>query len=154
MDLFTGSPEALFDALSAASPDGFLISSADGRLLAANERLFELWELSAAEHAEVRRLGSTAAALEALQHAFQRHVVCGRSPSPAPASADVAEIALRDGRVLERHAAPTFGPDGAPTGWVVVFHDITRRKRNEDALEDRVKHEAALAALGELAMNT
>ena len=66
----------------------------------------------------------------------------------------MAEIALRDGRVLERHAAPTFGPDGAPTGWVVVFHDITRRKRNEDALEDRVKHEAALAALGELAMNT
>jgi len=154
MDLFTGSPEALFDALSAASPDGFLISSADGRLLAANERLFELWEISAAERAEIRGLGSTAAAREALQHALQRRAVCevGRSP-PDPASADVAEIALRDGRVLERHAAPMFGPDGAPTGWIVVFHDITRRKRNEDALEDRVKHEAALAALGELAMN-
>jgi signal transduction histidine kinase/ActR/RegA family two-component response regulator len=154
-DLFTGSPAALFDALSAASPDGFLISSVDGRLLAASERLFELWGVPAAERAEIRALGHTVAARQALQLAFERRAACelGCCCHLELSTVRVDELSLVDGRVLERHVAPTLGLDGAPTGRMVVFHDITRRKRNEGALRERIRHEAALAALGELAMN-
>ncbi|WP_242343135.1 hybrid sensor histidine kinase/response regulator [Anaeromyxobacter terrae] len=154
-DLFTGSPATLFDALSAASPDGFLITAADGRLLAANERLFELWGIPATERAEVRELGNTAAARQALLHALKGRasgeLECSSLRDPAAAHVD--EIVLRDGRVLERHVAPTLGHDGVPAGRVVVFHDITRRKRDENELRAGVRHEAALATFGELAMN-
>ncbi|WP_242337013.1 ATP-binding protein [Anaeromyxobacter sp. SG66] len=148
-------PGALFDALSAASPDGFLISSADGRLLAANERLFELWGIPAGERAEIRDLGDTVLARQALRHAFARRAAseldCLSVRDPTAAYTD--EIVLRDGRVLERHVAPALGPHGAMEARVVVFHDITRCRRDETELRDRVAQEAALASLGELAVN-
>jgi hypothetical protein len=59
-------------------------------------------------------------------------------PIANPDPVNVDEIALRDGRILERHAAPTFGrtrADGA--GRRVPRHH--RRQRNENALEDRVE---------------
>jgi PAS domain S-box-containing protein len=44
------------------------------------------------------------------------------------------EIALADGRFLDRYSSPMFGPDGKYFGRIWYFRDITEQKKTEDAL--------------------
>ena len=54
------------------------------------------------------------------------------------------EVALADGRVLDRYSAPLKGAEGEVYGRIWMVRDITERKRFEQALEDA--KEAAEAA--------
>jgi PAS domain S-box-containing protein len=65
-------------------------------------------------------------------------------------SVDAVEVFIRnakvpDGRLLSITGRPLRGEDGAPRGGVVVFHDITLKKRAEEALV-RAREEAERAS--------
>jgi len=149
-------PSPLYDVVSGASQEGIVVLSADGRLLACNERTFELWGIAAAERDVIRALGETLAAQVALtgQLAARSRDEFEWANVAAPLIAGIDEIPLRDGRVLERYSGPILGPDGQRAGRITFFRDIARRRRAEDDLRDRARQQAALAALGELAMNS
>ena len=149
-------PSPLYDVVSGASQEGIVVLSADGRLLACNERTFELWGIAAAERDAIRALGETIAARVALtgQFAARSRDEFEYANVAAPLIAGIDEIPLRDGRVLERYSGPILGPDGQRAGRITFFRDIARRRRAEDDLRDRARQQAALAALGELAMNS
>jgi len=142
-------------ALARATPDGFVLASSDARLVAVNDRLLELWGLTGEERAEVLRLGPTPAALAALERAIAARIASSvRVAGTAdPDSAHVDELVLVDGRVLERYAAPVSGQDGRPSGRIAFHRDISRRRAVEDELRERARQQAALAAVGELAIN-
>jgi PAS domain S-box-containing protein len=146
---------SLFEVVSAASLDGFVVTSTDRRLLGCNERLFQIWGIGPEERDEVRRLDETVEGWDALIR-----LLSARTAKPvAPAGAydllatRIDELPLFDGRVLELYAAPTFARDGTCLGRIVFFRDISRRSRAEGELRERARQQAALAALGELAMN-
>jgi PAS domain S-box-containing protein len=65
----------------------------------------------------------------------------------------VEEIPFGDGTVLERYAATTRDGAGRISGRVIFFRDVTRRKWVEAELRERAAQQAAVATLGELAMN-
>ena len=46
------------------------------------------------------------------------------------------EIRLKDERVMERYSAPMLGEDYHYFGRVWYFHDITDRKRSEEAIRE------------------
>jgi signal transduction histidine kinase len=150
-----GAGPLLTDALASATPDGFVLTSADDRLLAFNERLLELWGLSDEERGAVQRLGPTAAAREALVSAFAARTAATLRVGGAgePDSVQLDELTLTDGRALERYSAPVRGRDGVTSGRIAFHRDVSRRRAVEDELRERARQQAALAALGELAMN-
>ncbi len=61
----------------------------------------------------------------------------------------VREIALKDGRVFERHAKPIITSDKA-SGYVLSFRDISARKHSEQALlASETKHRAMIANISD-----
>jgi PAS domain S-box-containing protein len=144
------------DSLARATPDGFVLTSNEGRLVAYNDRLLELWGLDGDERAELERLGPTAAAREALDRAVARRTrasvrVAGTAEDAGANRVD--EVVLSDGRVLERYVAPVLACDGRRTGTLALHRDVSRRRAVEDELRERARQQAALAAVGELAIN-
>ncbi len=55
-------PSPLYDVVSGASTEGFVIFAADGRLVAWNDRVFELWGLDPAARERIRALRDSPAA--------------------------------------------------------------------------------------------
>jgi signal transduction histidine kinase len=153
-------PAPLAQALE-AHPDGFAIADREGRLAAHNRRLFEVWGFPAEEVSRIEALGPTAEARLAFVEA-----AAARVADPESFRAGVArmmaipdevakdELTLRDGRILERHSAPTRDAGGRVSGRLAFFRDITGRARAEVELRDRARKQAAVAAIGELAMCT
>ncbi|HUL59519.1 MAG TPA: ATP-binding protein [Anaeromyxobacteraceae bacterium] len=142
-----------------ASLDAYVVISSDDRLVAYNEHAIRLWGLSQDEAARIASLGRTEKARQAFIDANANH-----SLDPLAFRASIAqltpstifsdEVPLRDGRVIERHGAPTHDAQGRITGRSVFFRDVTARKRMEADLMDRARQQASVAALGELAMNS
>jgi signal transduction histidine kinase/CheY-like chemotaxis protein len=142
-----------------AHPDGFVLVDRDGRLAAHNDRAFGVWGLSREDVARVESLGATAEARAAYLDA-----VAGKVADPGAFRASVLaiearvgtevmdQVPLADGRVVERYFAPTHGASGEVSGRIGFFRDITRRVRADADLRDRARQQAAVAALGELAM--
>jgi len=122
------------------TPDGVVVVTRGGRLLACNRAFEQLWNFPPAMLAR-------GDALE-LRHHTARQVA---DPDAYLASlarlaqTDTAlffdEVPLADGRVFERHVAPTPVP-GAETALVVRWRDVT----------DRHRAQQELAALMDLAM--
>jgi PAS domain S-box-containing protein len=141
-----------------AAPEGYAIVTADGRLSAWNRRLFEVWAISEAEVAAITGAGPSTAAREALFAALLRRVSdpdglrAARTASPEDTRVEL--ISLCDGRFLERHTAPTRDLEARVTGRLSSFRDVTWRKHADAALRERARQQAAMASLGELAMNT
>jgi PAS domain S-box-containing protein len=155
----SGAGQAFLAALLESHPDGLAVSDLEGRLALHNARLFEVWGIPPDEREGIEALGATAEARRALVEAC-----AGRASHPdvyraAVARFDVADsrvgvddVALRDGRILERHAAPLLDARGRVTGRVSFFRDVTARVRSEADLRERARQQAAVAALGELAV--
>ena len=145
----------LADALARATPDGFVLTSPDDRLLVVNDRLLDLWSLGDDEREAVRKLGQTAAAYRALEQTLAARTAASIRVGGAldEDSVHVDELTLADGRTVERFSTPVSGPDGSPSGRITFHRDISRRRAVEDELRLRARQQAALAALGELAMN-
>jgi signal transduction histidine kinase/CheY-like chemotaxis protein len=130
----------LLEATSEASPDGILVTDANGRYLFWNRRLKEMWNLSD-EFLQKRR--STVAASKAMLNPYADQVVDPQAfideiartydPSQSPNSA-FAEIALKDGRVFVRHAARVAAGKLAYATVAWIYRDVTEQKKRDAIL--------------------
>ncbi len=116
-----------------ASVDGILSVDADGMIISANRRLLELWGLSGKlvdtgvdEYLlkeALTKVANPEAFLEKVNYLYENR---------AESSDD--EIAMLDGRILERNSAPMLGPGGEYYGRLWMFRDITARKQTEELI--------------------
>ena len=137
--------------------DGYMELGADGRVVYFNRRYLELFGLTAVEIAAVEaNQGRAIAIAEIVQHkvadrsAYLRDIARHLS-FPGEPSFEV--IPLRDGRRLERYAAPRRGAGGAITGRTLFLRDVTFQRRSEVELRDRARQHETVAELSELALN-
>ncbi len=140
--------DAVVRATFDSAPDGIVVVGLDGRLLAYNARFQALWnfppDMLARRDADEMRLHTSRQMKDPQAYL---------DSLPAMASTRHAqvydELALADGRVLERHVAPVPLPDGGG-GLVVRWRDITARRLAEEAL---VRSRARKSALFRYALN-
>jgi PAS domain S-box-containing protein len=141
---------ALHDATLEAAADGILVTDAAGRVRRYNQRLLDMWAFPS-DILQSRDPDRWAA------WALSQHETPGarlmefRTASPDAAQSMV--IALKDGRVIERHSRPQL-VDGAVAGRVWCYRDITERVRADEErrrLESQMQHVQKLESLGVLA---
>ncbi|QJW93321.1 PAS domain S-box protein [Frigoriglobus tundricola] len=133
---------ALLTSQTEASPDGVLVVSSDGRVLSHNHRFFAVWGMpeDAAAPGHDALVLAQARSRAADPEAFSARVAAIYA-DPDIHSRD--EVALADGRTLERYSSPIRGAAGEVLGRVWFFRDITDRKRAE-AERDRQGRELQL----------
>ena len=139
--------KALLEAQGEASVDGILVVSPDGEVLSYNGRFVEMWAVPPA----VVEGGSDAAVHSAvLGRVVDPAAFCARVDElyARPDEAARDEIALRDGRVFDRHTAPVRDAEGEAYGRVWFFRDVTAERRRaadlEAAREAAARHAADL----------
>ncbi|HUH08111.1 MAG TPA: SpoIIE family protein phosphatase [Egibacteraceae bacterium] len=122
--------KALLESLNEASVEGVLVVSPGGEMLTFNRRFVELWGVPD----EVVESRSDEAALKSVldkivdPDAFLRRV--GEVYNqPFEPSRD--EIALIDGRILDRYGTPVRSDDGDYLGYAWFFRDVTEERRAE-----------------------
>jgi len=144
---------ALLEATSEASPDGILVTDAEGHYLFWNRRFKEMWDLSEA-YLEWRReagLGPGAdvspftdqiveprLALDEIARIYQR----GESPKTR-----LADMALKDGRVFDRHAARVAAGKLPYSTVAWIYRDVTEQRKQDAALAETER----LTTVGEMA---
>lgn len=131
-----------------SAPDGLLVLSRDGEILAFNTAYRALWqfppEMVARRDAFEWRLHTAAQLVDPQAY------LSGIEKLLASEQGGLLDVmALRDGRVFERHVAPLQVP-GAPRAVVVRWREISRRHRAEQALQ---QSQARLQAIFEHASN-
>jgi PAS domain S-box-containing protein len=123
----------LFDAVLEAAIDGVLLTDEHGRVIRWSKRFTELWAIPS----EVMSKGSHADQAQAVVAQVvdgDAFVARWREIYADPNTESCDEIALRDGRVIERISSP-IRLDHQVIGRVAFFRDITLRKHHEVALE-------------------
>ena len=122
---------ALLSAQQEVSIDGILAVDSEGKAILFNQRFIEIWKIppeAMASKSDERLLQSVQYLLADPQAFLEkiRHLYTHRQETIRD------EIALVDGRVLDRYSAPMFAGDGNYFGRVWYFRDITDRKRAEE----------------------
>jgi PAS domain S-box-containing protein len=123
----------VLDTQQEASLDGILVVGDRGQVLSFNRRFLDMWGVPS----DLLESRSDTDVLQSVLHKLVapddfRSRVEWLYAHPQETSHD--EIALIDGRVLDRYSAPMGGPDGQYYGRVWHFRDVTERKRAEEAL--------------------
>ena len=123
---------AFLEALVHSSPDGILVVDDQRKKLFQNRRFIELRNLAQNKAGDkddknqVQHLSATvknpAQYVEKINYLYSH-----------PYETSLDEIESTDGTILERYSAPVV-KDGRYYGRVWTLHDITRRKRDENAL--------------------
>jgi PAS domain S-box-containing protein len=124
---------AFLEAQVNSTLDGLLVVGPGRQLLLLNQRLIDLWNIPA----RVIKENSCSALLE--------HVLTiVKSPEQFrerveflydhPAESGHDEFELLTGVIIERHSSSVLGKDGQYYGRLWTYHDITERKRTEQAL--------------------
>jgi diguanylate cyclase (GGDEF)-like protein/PAS domain S-box-containing protein len=124
---------ALARATFDSAPDGVVVLSKDSRVLLWNRRFEMLWnfpsDMLARRDTEEMRLHTASQVLDPVGYlASVPSVLQTRQARTYP------PIALRDGRICERHASPIGAVPGVPEaegGVVVRWRDVTQRHRAE-----------------------
>lgn len=130
--------KTLLEAQQEASTDGIVVVARDGRIVSANTRFIEMWDL---DDVDVRN-GDARAVLDRMLSRTEdpetfKASVLALADDPDQAMRD--EVRLADGSVFERYSTPLCGPGGAHYGRAWFFHDST----------DRIRTEALLARLAD-----
>jgi PAS domain S-box-containing protein len=142
----------LLEATSEASPDGILVTDADGHYLFWNKRLMEMWDLSR-EYVDERRLAASDAdpSLSAYtrqvvdRHTFIAEILRAYDQRQPPQTA-FADIVLKDGRIFMRHAA-RVAPGKLPYATVAwIYRDVTEQRKKDAVLAQAQR----LTTVGEL----
>jgi len=141
----------LLETQTEASIDGVLCVDANGKMISFNRRFVEMWEIPQEVTASGSDAGALQSALDKVAYpdeflAQVRYLYQHREEK----SRD--EIALRDGRTLDRYSAPVIAPDGTYYGRVWYFRDITERKRAEQALRQSEQDFRAIVEINTDAM--
>ncbi len=156
----SGSPDAggladgdfqrsLLKAVIEASPDGILVVDGQGIVTAHNARFIEVWGLPG----ELVRLDSPGAAMGISDDSILAEVVRRVSDPDAflgrvrelyanPQHEDHCELALRDGRTLERDSRAIFGENAQYLGRVCFFRDITTHKESAATLQEEARRDS------------
>jgi len=144
---------ALLEATSEASPDGILVTDAEGRYLFWNRRFKEMWNLSDA-YLNRRRadgLGPGADVSPFIDQMVEPRLILDeigriyhRNEQP---KTRIADLALKDGRVFDRHAARVAAGKlpYATVAW--LYRDVTEQRKQGASLAETER----LTAVGEMA---
>lgn len=117
------------------SQDAILVVDEDATIISYNQRFVELWRLPE----EMVRRGDDGPVLKfvvgqvANPEAFLvrvKYLYENRSEK------SIEEIALKDGRIIDRYSAPMIGADGQYYGRIWYFRDITAKKRSEQVIRE------------------
>ena len=135
----------LMECQSNASLDGILVVDSSRHWLFTNRKFLEIWDLP--PDMPVRQKSDEAiqkiiSKVENSQEFSQK--IQYLYSHPHESSHD--EIALKDGRILERYSAPVESEDGIFYGRVWFYRDITRRKTAETALADAREREIEIGS--------
>ncbi|MBS2029022.1 MAG: PAS domain-containing protein [Deltaproteobacteria bacterium] len=135
---------ALLRALNEASQDGVLMVSPDGRVLFFNRRFLDVTRPPFHPTAE----GEDAPLLAAVAGEMrdpESFVARVKAIYGAPLTTSRDELALRDGRIVDRYSAPVQGPTGEIYGRVWFFRDITEHKLAKERERLLLQEQAARA---------
>lgn len=125
---------ALALAQAEAGPDGLLVVSPDGRMVFRNARFAEIWRFS---HSVIDS-GDDVVALDAALHrvADPEAFIARVRELYETRAGGRDEIALLDGRLLDRYGAPLFDDAGTYIGYAWYFRDVTAQRRGEEQLRE------------------
>lgn len=129
------------------SPDAVLVVNEQAEIISYNRRFVELWGLP--EELVAARLDDPVLLAGAAQVETPGFVDRVRQLNTDRHEVSLDEIALKDGRSIERYSAPMTARNGKHYGRVWFFRDITDRKRSKQALQES---EAQFRALAEQAL--
>jgi PAS domain S-box-containing protein len=126
---------ALLEAQMAASLDGILVIDENMKRILANRRIVELFNVPKyiMDNDDDNLLLNHVMSLTKNPEKFLEKVTY-LNDHINETSQD--EIEFKNGMVLDRYSAPVIGEDGKYYGRTWTFHDITKRKRAEEALRE------------------
>ncbi len=122
--------KTLLESQSEASVEGILLVSPDEQILSCNRRFVEMWGLQEEIQAGPREILLRAVA-EKVAHP-DRFLAKVDELSGDFTATTREEIQLKDGRILERYAAPIRSTDGVLYGRGLYFRDVTEQRRAEE----------------------
>ena len=138
---------ALLHATQEAVAEGICLIDSEGEVVSYNRRFAEMWNLTAADAQDLQCQGCLMAhVLEQLADPDEFILKIGELyEQPHALARD--EIALRDGRTLERYSAPAIAPATATApavncGRIWTFGDVSNRKLYESQLRHQAFHDA------------
>ncbi len=142
---------ALRDATLEATAEGILATDGEGRVIAFNQRVVDMWRVPASVTASARFADWVAVARRSLP--IRRRASTSHAAASDSDTVHVALMPLDDGRVFERHSQPQR-LDGPIVGRVWCYRDVTERVQAENErrrLESQMQHTQKLESLGVLA---
>ena len=126
--------QGLLDAILDSAGDGIIALDLSGKVVSCNRKFYSLWNMpdeATKGFSDQNLLVRNAAQLKDPEKFLAR--VAETRLTPQCESFDVFE--LKDGRTLERRMLPQM-VEGRCVGMIIVWHEITERRRAEQELRD------------------
>lgn len=141
--------DVLLLAMQQASPDGFAAIATDGRIIAYNQRMVEMWDIPP-EILATRHRKPVGAYMDSL---VEEPVTLRQEIEQAYADPTLQyqrENRLKDGRIFHSYTAPLPDLEGQGSGRVWFHRDITHLRRLErETCQREERLQAAIDVLGD-----